>query len=419
MFTLPDAEGWFYKGIYHRYGAIHQIGGNVKNKVIAVVLIVAAGFFGWRYLMGTSSAPEPGTGRDTARAVPVEVTPIKRGSIRDVAQFTGSLRASARFVISPKIQGRLEELRVDIGDHVENGMLIAVLDGEEYILAVTQAEAELEVSRANLQDAKSALEIAARELERVQELQQERVASEAELDTAQAKHSAARAAHEVAKAQIQQREAALEAARVRLSYTRIHARWSDGPEKRIVSEKHIDEGNMLRANDPIVAIVDIDSVIAQINVIERDFPEIRIGQSALITADAYPDRTFEGRVVRRAPILAEETRQAMVEIRIPNTDLALAPGMYVRARIEFSRKEDATIIPASSIVNRDDQKGIFIADEETETASFLPVETGITEGEIVEITHPVAEGMVVTLGQHLLEDGAAVRIVGTITELEN
>lgn len=393
----------------------------MKKALFTVLLVIFAGFFGWRFFWPEPTASGPGpASREGRRAVPVEVTEIRQDTIRDIAQFTGSIRPSSRFVISPKISGRLEELRVDIGDRVENGDLVAVLDSEEYALSVTQAEAELEVSRANQKDAESALEIASRELERTRELRAQRVASEAELDTAKAKYNAASASHEVARASVQQRQAALEAARVRLSYTRIHARWSGGGDDyRVVSEKFIDEGNMLRANDPVVSIVDINTVIARINVIERDFPEIRIGQPATVTTDAYPGKTFDGFVVRRAPVLAEESRQGIVEIEIPNKDLFLAPGMYMRARIEFAKKPDAAVIPASAIVNRGGRIGVFITDEEGQTVTFMPIETGITQAGRVEVTAPDISGRVVTLGQHLLEDGAKIRISQTITELDN
>ncbi len=390
----------------------------MKNKILAVILIAAAGFFGWRFFASTPQGTGSGSARES-RGIPVEVTDIKQETIRKISQFTGTLKPSTRFVISPKIPGRLEKILVNIGDAVENGSLIAVLDGEEYSLAVAQAQAEREVSRANRQDSESAMETARRELDRVKELRLQKIASEAELDAAEARYNTARAAYEVARAQIQQREAALEAARVRLSYTRIHAGWTNGDEKRIVSERFIDAGNMLRANDPIVAIVDIDPVVARINIIESDFPEIRIGQRAIISTDAYPNRTFEGHVVRRAPVIAEESRQAVVEIEVANNELLLAPGMYVRSRIEFERKHDAIVIPASSVVRREGVRGIFIADTNTQAASFVPVETGIVEGERMEITSPDIQGLVVTLGQHLLVDGSPVRITEKTTGPEN
>ena len=391
----------------------------MKKFLLPLILIAALAGFSWIYFFGPEpdsheSAGGPGATRQT-RAVPVEATEIRHETIRDVGRYTGSLKPSSRFVISPKINGRLEELRVDLGDRVNNGDLIAVLDNEEHTLAVSQAEAELAVARANLKDAGSALEIASREFERTRELREQRVASEAELDSASARFNAAEAAYAVSRAHIQQREAALESARVRLSYTRIHALWSGGDGERIVSEKFIDEGNMLRANDPVVSIVDVSTIIARVHVIERDFPHIRTGQVARVTTDAWPDNAFEGRIVRKAPVLAEASRQATVEIEIPNPDFLLAPGMYVRASIRLAEIDEAVVVPESAIVRRDGVRGVFLADREEQTAAFVPVETGITEEGRIQIKEPALSGEVVTLGQHLLEDGAAIRIApGTV-----
>jgi RND family efflux transporter MFP subunit len=165
---------------------------------------------------------------------------------------------------------------------------------------------------------------------------------------------------------------------------------------------------MLRANDPIVSIVDLQSVIAVINIIERDFPEIRIGQTATVTTDAYIDRQFIGSIVRRAPILKEESRQARVEIEIPNTDGLLAPGMFVRARIQFAEHPDAVTVPLSAVAKRNDRQGVFLANAAASTVKFVPVTVGIVEGNVAEILEPKLEGSVVTLGQHLLEDGASI-----------
>lgn len=393
----------------------------MKKTILPLILIAALAGLSWIVFFGgkpdsPGSAAGPGAMRQT-RAVAVETMEIRRETIRDVGRFTGSLKPSSRFVISPKITGRLEELRVNIGDRVKNGELIAVLDSEEYALAVSQAEAELEVTRANLKDAGSALEIASREFERTRELREQQIASEAELDSARARFNAAEAAYAVSMAHIQQRKAALESARVRLSYTRIHALWSGGDGERIVSEKFIDEGNILRANDPVVSIVDVSTVIAQINVIERDFPQIRTGQSARVTTDAYPEKAFEGRIVRKAPVLAEASRQAMVEIEIPNPDFLLAPGMYIRAAIRFAEIENAVVVPASAVVQRDGVRGVFLANREEQTAAFVPVETGISEEGRIQIEEPILSGEVVTLGQHLLEDGAAIRIAPGTAEV--
>jgi len=383
----------------------------MKKIIIAAAVLVFIGLLIWQ-IYARILEQRTSVNRRAMRPVPVEVSPVARRTIRDVAVFTGTLLPRSQFVAAPKVPGRLEKLLVNIGDTVRNGDLIAELDSAEYAQQVAQAQAELDVSRASLADSRSALEVAEREYGRARELREQKVTSEAELDEARARSEAARAKFEVAQAQIQQRQAALKAAEVRLSYTRIHVSWDDGEGERVVAERFVDEGAMLRANDPIVSIVNLNTVTAVINVIERDFPSIRLGQEAAISADAYPGREFKGTVVRRAPVLREESRQARVEIEVPNPDRSLAAGMFVRARIQFAEQPDATVVPVSALVRRDSLEGVFLveAGEKGDKARFVAIDTGFKEGEWVEVLRPPLEGRVVTLGQHLLEDGANITI---------
>ncbi len=381
----------------------------MRKKIGIAAGLILLGLLGWRILAKLSSGSGDGN-RRAIRPVPVEVAPAVRRSMRDVAEFTGTLLPRSRFIVAPKVPGRLEKLLVNIGDPVRNGDLIAILDSAEYAQQLAQAQAELEVTRASLADSRSALDVAAREHERAQELRTQKVASEAELDEARAHHDAAQAKYEVTQAQIEQKEAALKAAEVRLSYTRIQAAWDNGENPRLVSERFVDEGAMLGANDPIVAIVDLSTVIAVVNVIEEDFPEIRVGQAATAATDAYPGQEFAGHIVRRAPVLKEESRQARVEIEIPNADRRLAPGMFVRVKIQFGEHPETTAVPVAALVRRNGLSGVFLADEASHQARFVPVTTGFTEKNWVEILEPALTGRVVTLGQHLLEDGARIEL---------
>ncbi|HBA86377.1 MAG TPA: efflux transporter periplasmic adaptor subunit [Verrucomicrobia bacterium] len=381
----------------------------MKKIWIGIIALVLLGSIGWRVWQKVEEA----RGRERrggARPVPVVVEPVRREAIRDVSEFTGTLLPRAQFMAAPKIPGRLERLLVHIGDVVTNGTLIAVLDSEEYEQQVLQARAELDVGRAMLAEARSALNIAGRELQRVKELRVQQVASEAELDEADSRHRAAQAKVQVAEAQIEQRAAALRTAEVRLSYSRIHVSWENGDGRRLISERFVDEGALLKANDAIVSVVDVDVVLAVIYVIEQDFPEIRLGQEAEIFTDAYPGRAFSGRVVRRAPVLREETRQARVEIELPNEERLLAPGMFVRARIQFAQSEQAQVIPITALVRRNEQQGVFAADLETKKARFVPVRLGIVSADSAEVLEPALDGLVVTIGQHLLSDGAAIAL---------
>ena len=380
----------------------------MKKPIIITVVVIVLAFISWR-VYDSLIVPQGGPGGFGARPVPVEVSAVEQRTMRDLGEFSGSLLPLSQFSVAPKVSGRLEKLHVNIGDTVHNGDLIAVLDSQEYEQGVLQAKAALQVSQANLADSKAKLDIATRELTRVRDLLERKIASETELDVALSSHNSANSSYAVSEAQIKQSEAALRAAEVRLSYTKIKATWEDNKDKpRMVAERFVDEGEMLSANANIVSIVDLSTVRAIINVVEQDFPEIRIGQSTSITTDAYSDRVFTGTVARRAPVLQEESRQARVEIEIPNSEGLLAPGMFVRVMIEFAMHENVTVVPQTALVRRNDLEGVFEADLQENKVHFVAVKKGIEQSGWVEIIEPDLNGPVVVLGQNLLEDGTAI-----------
>ena len=338
----------------------------------------------------------------------VEIKPVEKGSIRDIRDFTGSLYARSQFLVAPKIAGRLKKLFFDIGDKVKQGQLIAVLDDEEYGQQVDQARAELEVARANLKESQDTLELIRREFERTVVLRQKKIASESELDSAESRYKSQESKLKVAMAQVVQKEAALKGAEVRLSYTRIEVPSNQGDGYRVVGERYVHEGAMLAANNPIVSVLDIRSMIAAIHVIEQDYSKLQVGMAAEVSTDAYPGKTFTGKVVRMAPLLKETSRQARVEIEIPNSEGVLKPGMFVRVSIELSQHDNVTVVPKEALIKREGTPGVYAVDRQEKKARFIPVTTGIINGRQVEILTPALAGDVVTLGQHLLEDGAPV-----------
>lgn len=383
-----------------------------KSFVILVVLLIV-GLLGWQIYQKISSSQKkrPHRGRRNV-AVAVEITPTRKMTIRDVGSFTGTLTPRSQFIVAPKIAGRVEKIMVNIGDYIERGQLITVLDDDEYVQKVDQARAELEVARANLEESRIGLGTARRELKRARALRKKKIASEAELDSAQAQVRAQNAKDKVALAQVSYKKASLKAAQVRLSYTKIRASWEKDGHQRVVGERFVDEGAMLAPNNSIVSVLDISSLIAVIHVIERDYSKVRIGQEASVTTDAYPGRTFSGKIIRLAPLLKETSRQARVEVEIPNQENLLKPGMFIRVKIEFTRHKGATVIPRGVLINRNGRQGVFLADTQEMKAHFVPVTLGIVNGESVEVIRPVLSGPIVSLGQHLLEEGSTIILPG-------
>jgi RND family efflux transporter MFP subunit len=382
----------------------------MKRTIAILVMLAVVGFLGWRIHKRLSASPKGSFRRPGAVPVAVEVTPVQKITVRDVGLFTGTLFPKSQFTVAPKIAGRLEKLLVNIGDRVNRGDLIALLDDDEYFQQVEQARAELDVATANVEECLSALNVAEREFERVRTLREKGISSESELDAAQAQYNAQEAKYRVALAQVTQKEAAWNAAQVRFSYTQILALWEDGTEPRVVGERFVDEGEMLRANDPIVSILEIHPLTAVIHVIERDYSQVEKNQDVVVTTDAFPDETFSGKIVRVAPLLKETSRQARVEIEVPNANGSLKPGMFIRARIEFAQHDDATVVPVAALVKRGGQQGVFLADARERKAHFVAVKPGIISEGLAEVITPPLSGMVVTLGQHLLENGSPITL---------
>ncbi|MFC1534040.1 efflux RND transporter periplasmic adaptor subunit, partial [Thermodesulfobacteriota bacterium] len=385
---------------------------NMKKFFIFIILIAFFGLIGWKvYEKVSASAKMPGRQRGPV-PVAVKVEPVRKATVRDVGSFTGTLNPKSMFIVAPKIGGRLEKLLVNIGDRVKRGQLIAVLEDDEYLQQVDQAKAELEVGRARIEESRSKMEIARSELERIRALRQKNSASQSAFDTVEAQFNAQKAMYKVAQAQLLQKEAALKAVQVRLSYTRIHASWEDRGEYRVVGERFRDEGAMLAPNASIVSILENSVLTAVIHVIERDYPKVMTGQRAVLTTDAFPERSFPGKIARVAPLLKETSRQARVEIEVPNLKNLLKPGMFIRIQIEFAKHGDATVVPLTALIKREGRQGIFLADPQESKTRFVPVTLGIVDSELAEVVKPPLAGLVVTLGQHLLRDGSAVVLPG-------
>ena len=350
---------------------------------------------------------------------PVEVAEIETASIRALRTFSGALEPRASFVVSPKIGGRLEAMLVDIGDSVERGAVVARIDDAEYQQDCAQAEAELLVAEANLAEAGSALEIATRAMERTRTLSDRGVASDAELDSARSELLAREARVEVQQAQIARANASVATARIRLGYAEVNAQWADDDPSRVVAERFVDEGQTVTANTPLLQIVDIDPLSGVFFVTEKEYAYLKAGQSVEVLTDAYPDQTFAGTIERIAPVFRENSRQARVEIMVPNDGQHLKPGMFIRANVEVRREENATVVPSESIVTRSDMQGIFLVADDGKHARWLPVSVGIREGDRVQLVGEPLEGRVVTLGQQLIEDGSAITLSGATESLEN
>jgi RND family efflux transporter MFP subunit len=174
-------------------------------------------------------------------------------------------------------------------------------------------------------------------------------------------------------------------------------------------------------------VVDISTVRMVANLVERDVRRVPSGTAANVEVDAFPGEKFKGRVSRIAPVFDPATRTAEMEIEVPNAGFRLKPGMYARVQLTVDQKTDALTVPRSALVAIDGKNGVFVAvqpdatrpaargsDASGLTARFLPVDTGIRDGESVEITAGLRDGaQVITTGAGGLKDGDRIVPAGS------
>jgi RND family efflux transporter MFP subunit len=383
--------------------------GGTKIVILTLLLFVLAALGWWTtgLLRERSGA---GQDRLALRPVPVAVTPIERGSIALKRSFSGEIEAMAEFLVAPKVSGRVEKMGVAIADAVARGQVVAELDNDEYVQAVAQAQADLEVARAKQSEAESALEIAAREFKRTESLLKRGIASDSQFDAVRQERSARQAQLKVAEAQVAKARSSLETANIRLGYTQVTAGWAGGDDYRVVGERYVDAGQTVAANTPLLLIVELDPIAGIIYVTEKDYAYLTPGQHVELTTDAYPGETFVGKILRIAPVFSKSTRQARIEMSIDNPEHRLKPGMFISATVELERLDDAIIVPEQAVTRRADRSGVFIVNEDSSTVAWREVGVGIREGDRVQVTGEGLTGRVVTLGQQMVTDGARISI---------
>ncbi|MDR2692991.1 MAG: efflux RND transporter periplasmic adaptor subunit [Chitinispirillales bacterium] len=337
--------------------------------------------------------------------VPVETAEVAIRPMVDIREFAGTVKAAYTYVISAKVGGRLLAINKRIGDAVAANESIGRIDDTEFRNALDEAQTQVRVSRASLEEAKAQLTHTERELERTKGLVGKGIASQSELDAQETQMETQRSRHELAKAQLEQRQVVLSQAKTNFEYTQIRAL-----QGGFVAVRHVDGGTLMSVGSPIVTVVGLDTVFVELAVTEKDYQSIKQGKTASVSTDAIPGQVFEGVVYRMAPYFQSASRTATVEIALKNNARLLKPGMFARINIKLNEDAAARVVPSQALVEKDGKYSLFVLDDSA-TVKNVPVQIGINDGTFAQILSPMnLDGKVVTLGQHLLRQGSRVVI---------
>lgn len=343
-----------------------------------------------------------GGSKEQEKVVPVEVEDVSTGSIEQTIEVTGWIRANKIVDVTSKVPGRIESLQVILDDGevvdveeglaVKKGQQLAVIDHDTYLAQVEAARADLQAREVELADAE-------REKERIIKLFEGGSATEQSRDKAVT-------AAELAATRLNLAKANLQLAQINLQESTIVS-----PIDGVVTAKHIDEGNLIRAGDKIVTVADMKIVKVVVAVAEQYGEQIAAGTPAKIKVDAFGDRVFAAKVYSVYPALDEQTHTIQAEIRMDNDELLLKPGMFARVTLITEHKDNVVVIPRDVVLGgRIDEPYVYVVEDGAAHKRF--VKLGIKQADKYEIIDGLKQGeKLVVNGMNYLADGVKVEVV--------
>ncbi len=293
------------------------------------------------------------------------------GTINDVVQATGTINAVTTVQVGSQVSGTISRLNADFNSRVRKGQVIAQLDPALFQGALLQAEADLQNARATLASgqadlvkAKAAAAQTSADYVRNQELVKEGIVSaqqfdlaKASADTNNAAVAAAEAAVKQAAAQVSLKAAAVQVAKTNLDYTTIHS-----PVDGIVVARNVDVGQTVAASLQAPTLFNIAQDLTKMQVDtqtdESDVGNIKVGQEATFTVDAYPNQTFQGKVVqiRLNPTIVQNVVTYDTVIAFDNPQMKLFPGMTAYVNIPVASAKDVLEVPNTALRFKPDMK---------------------------------------------------------------
>jgi membrane fusion protein, multidrug efflux system len=309
--------------------------------------------------------------------IPVEMALVKRESISSNFQGTAALEAQAVAQVVAKTGGVILAIRVEEGQFVARGALLAQLENDRQRLSLAQASANL---RKVQNDLKRQTELFNRKL----------IGS---------------GVFEQLKLDLETLKASYDIAALELSYTEIRA-----PISGTVSQRMVKLGNQINVGQSLFRIDDFDPLEARVAVPERDMQAIKAGQAVQMLVDAMPGQVFVGSVGRVSPVVDPKTGTFDVIAQFKDANQTLRSGMFGRINIVTSVHENALIVPRVALLTEDGSAAVYVvvAGKVVRKAVTL----GFTSDGRSEILSGLAVGdQVVTLGQNAVREGSLVQVI--------
>jgi multidrug efflux system membrane fusion protein len=315
----------------------------------------------------------------------VSVAVAKSEVIPNLLTAVGELAAVHQVNVTSDVSGRVTQIMFTPGAHVTSGTpLVQLFDGPD---------------QGDLANYKAQATVARLSLDRAKQLAERQFGPQATVDQAQA-------AYDQALAGIAKTEAIISQKLVRAPF--------DGE----LGVRHVEVGQYLTAGTAIVSLTDLSELYANFTVPEKDSGQLKVGQTVRLGVDAYPGRTFEGKITTIEPQVATDTRNIRVQATIANPDHILKPGMFVTTTVVLPDKPPVVTVPETAVDYTLYGDSVFLITEKKENdgkTSLTAVRTFVQAGDRMNGRAAILKGLkpgdrVVAVGQLKLQSGAAVAI---------
>ena len=367
------------------------------------------------------------TNEREAAPVAIAVAPVAAVE-QPIARFirvTGTLTAEEQADVAAETAGRVIATPVERGTAVAQGAELVKLSPVETEASLKEAEANAAQIEARLAlgqngtydvnkvpevaNARANYDLASAEFGRIEKLLSERVVSQSEFDQRKTQVEAARQQYESAKNAAEQQYQALQGSRARVTLARKAVADTDvrAPFAGLVAQRMVSTGDYVTRGMKVAEVVRITPLRIELTVPEQFVASVGVGQPVSFSVDAFPGRTFEGKVRFVSPALRAEQRALTVEAVVPNGDAQLKPGMFATAQIQQNKKEPAVLVPSAAVRVVSGTGRVFVVNGDR--AEERVVATGQKVDPLVEIVTGLKAGeRVATENVNQLVDGVKV-----------
>jgi membrane fusion protein (multidrug efflux system) len=351
----------------------------MKTIKIALLALIAGTAITACNMKPKGAAADPSASPVEVKARPVKVMKLGYVETAISQEITSTVVAYEETYLSPSLAGRIRSIKVNVNDHVKQGQLLVEMD-----------RTQLDQTQLQYQTLKTDM---------------------ARMDTLLQYGSITQQAYDQMKAQVETTELVLKNLE---ENTLLRA-----PYSGVITGKYYNDGELYSPapNTPagkaaLISMIQVDPVKLMVNLSEKDLPLIREGIQATVKTDVYPNQTFQGTVFRIHPTVNAATRTFTVEVKVPNKQDRLIPGMFARVDLKLGMRS-ALLVPAITVLQESGTNERYVMIHENGVAKKVVVKIVSRLDDQLEISSPELKGgeELIIVGQANLENGVPVNVV--------